>query len=359
MSFSFDDTSKLLPQQMVLVPSFLAFVSAYHFLTGTRELTAKQRSWILTTLASAIVTLASFPFVWDYVRNDGDISRVRHSPGLAYATTRIFQGYLISDISMGLIYYREQVGLLTGWVHHSLYILVVELAIRRSWAHIFCLCGIMELPTFVLSIASLNPVFRSNVTFALSFFATRILLHLVLIVSYLLPGNRMRATGGSFVPAAVLALVFPMHAVWFTGCIKGFIKRQRAKKQPTPSATVIHLEVSSERQAVPVPTPAIVPIHASEPRAENTTPLQALPTQPARPTLPAKLVRRLSFEKALRKMEIDRARQRIREARRLLYEVLPPRERVYDYFGLGRGQLRYDRAPGVGGEELGRMVAVY
>ncbi|TFK47417.1 hypothetical protein OE88DRAFT_1608767, partial [Heliocybe sulcata] len=231
-----------------LLPSLLTYISVYHFIAATRELTPKQRSWLLTTVASAVVTLASLPFVWDYLRSRGDVAQVRSSPHLAYMTNRIFQGYLIADISMGLIYYREQVGLLTGWVHHSLYIFVVELAIRRSWAHIFCFCGIMELPTFILSIASLNPALRSNVTFAVSFFATRIVLHVVLIVSYLLPYNRVNATQGSFIPAALLSLIFPMHAVWFAGCVKGFIKRHRAK---VPAATFIAIEISAE----PVPTP--------------------------------------------------------------------------------------------------------
>ncbi|KZT25534.1 hypothetical protein NEOLEDRAFT_1114341 [Neolentinus lepideus HHB14362 ss-1] len=351
----FSDASKIITHSNVLVPSLLAYVSFYHFFAATRELTPKQRSWLLTTVASGIVTLASLPFVWDYIRSEGDVARVRLSPHLAYITTRIFQGYLIADISMGLLYYREQVGLLTGWVHHSLYILVVEMAIRRSWAHIFCFCGIMELPTFLLSIASLNPVFRSNISFAVAFFATRILLHVVLIVSYFLPSNRLSATQGSFVPAAVLSLIFPMHAMWFRGCVKGFIKRYRAKTQAAAAApTIIHLEVSSECQ----PTAAPVPVPSSAPFIDDANTENVPPVAPRsrRATLPVKLARRLSIEKALKRVEIDAARQRIREARRLLYEVLPPRERVFDYFGLGRGQqVPYEPVHGL----VGRSVAVY
>ena len=46
---------------------------------------------------------------------------------------------------MAAVFYdRSQVGLLTGWIHHPVYIIIVEFAIRRSWSHIFCLCGVME-----------------------------------------------------------------------------------------------------------------------------------------------------------------------------------------------------------------------
>lgn len=49
-----------------------------------------------------------------------------------------------SDLIIGALHYRKHVNLLSGWVHHSLYILVNELALRRSWAHIFAFCSIME-----------------------------------------------------------------------------------------------------------------------------------------------------------------------------------------------------------------------
>ena len=52
---------------------------------------------------------------------------------------------------MGAVYYRSQVGLLTGWIHHPVYIMIVELAIRRSWTHIFCLAAAMEVSFFLRS----------------------------------------------------------------------------------------------------------------------------------------------------------------------------------------------------------------
>ena len=53
------------------------------------------------------------------------------------------------DLTLGAVYYRSQIGLLTGWIHHPVYIMIVELFIRRSWTHIFCLCAaIMEVSFF-------------------------------------------------------------------------------------------------------------------------------------------------------------------------------------------------------------------
>ena len=145
---------------------------------------------------------------------------------------------------MGLLYYRSEVNLLTGWVHHLLYICIVQYTIQRGWANIFCLCALMEvcfylvsyrihsdpsqLPTFILGISFLYPRLRSNIAFAVAFFITRIAFHVVMFISYLIPYNRASVTGGSYLPSAILAGVFPMHVMWFKGCVQGFIKRNKA-----------------------------------------------------------------------------------------------------------------------------------
>jgi hypothetical protein len=77
------------------VPALLAFCAIYHLLAPLFT-TPKQLSWILTTVASAIMTLVSIPFMWDYVLSGGDVKRVRTLSTLTYTTTRFFQAYLVS-----------------------------------------------------------------------------------------------------------------------------------------------------------------------------------------------------------------------------------------------------------------------
>ncbi|KAJ7670062.1 hypothetical protein DFH06DRAFT_1372759, partial [Mycena polygramma] len=143
--------------------------------------TERQRAWVLTTLASAFMTLASLPFVADYFLHGG-VAGVQARAGLAGAVNRFFQAYLVADMLLGALCYRAQINFLTGWVHHVVYVGITELAIRRGWAHVFCLCAVMELPTFLLGLSTLLPRLRSNVLFALAFFATRIVFHVVLLV---------------------------------------------------------------------------------------------------------------------------------------------------------------------------------
>ncbi|KAJ6452113.1 hypothetical protein C8R45DRAFT_1223669 [Mycena sanguinolenta] len=201
------------------LPALLLLLSSYPLLYPSFP-ALRQRAWILTAVASFVMTSASVPYVWDYLTRGG-VESVTPRPW-AVDVNRFFQAYLTADMLCGFLSYRSQIGLLTGWIHHLVYILITEVAIRASWAHLFCLAAVMELPTFILGLSTLVPRWRSNVLFAVTFGATRIAFHLVLL--YGLAMVRELRT-----PATILALVFPLHAMWFRGCIAGFVRRHMAR----------------------------------------------------------------------------------------------------------------------------------
>ncbi|KAF7324560.1 hypothetical protein MKEN_00497300 [Mycena kentingensis (nom. inval.)] len=215
--------------------------------------TPRQAAWILSTVASGTMTVWSIPFVGDYLV--GGVDGVKDRAALAVAMNRVFQAYLIADLAVGSLSYCSQITLLTGWVHHVAYVAICETAIRNGWAHIFALAALMELPTFILGIGTLFPKLRSNRLFAAAFFTTRICLHLVLLFTYALPAHRPNA---SVAPALILASVFPLHAMWFTGCVKGFLRRARERKlMRHPLAADVHTDARS--LARHASTTAVVP----------------------------------------------------------------------------------------------------
>jgi hypothetical protein len=84
----------------------------------------------------------------------------------------------------------------------------------------------------LFSSLTLHPDFRSNIVFAVAFFLTRILFHIILGISYFLHDNRTQTTGGSYLPSILLATIFPVHAMWFYGCIMGFFRRASQRHTP-------------------------------------------------------------------------------------------------------------------------------
>jgi len=282
------------------VPALLAFCAIYHLLAPLFA-TPKQLSWILTTVASACMTLVSIPFMWDYLLSGGDVKRVRTLSTLTYTTTRFFQAYLVSDLMMGAVYYRSQVSLVTGWIHHILYVFIIQVTINRAWTQIFCLCALMELPTFLLAISSLYPRLRSNIAFAVAFFVTRILLHIVWCISYLIPTNRAHTTGGSILPSVMLAGIFPLHAIWFQGCLKGFIRRYKDRRASVARVVTVDAVAPPEIMGRDEPCPSSSASYISfRPAAQS---------HPARKAYPSRAPRR---------------------------GLWPARESVYEFVGLSR-----------------------
>jgi hypothetical protein len=169
---------------------------------------------------------------------------------------------------------------------------------------------------------------------------TRIILHIVLGISYLLQENRIHATGGSFLPATILAMILPLHVSWFVGCVKGFIRRaaQAQTKQPTIPAVV-----PDTRTITPN---LVLTVHNVEP-SERAHVSRRVPTR-LRNSFPLKLLhRRQSFERIFRPF-----RPASRSAREWIisssvYTLLPTRQAVFHYVGLGREHGQVPLTPAV------------
>ncbi|KAF8800051.1 hypothetical protein BYT27DRAFT_7227575 [Phlegmacium glaucopus] len=323
-------------------------LSTSYYRLSPRYSTTKQSAWILTTISSAVMTLASLPFLYDYFSNGGSVKYVRTVPNLSVAANRFFQSYLAIDLAVGAVHYPSQIGLLTGWIHHAVYMVIVEIAIRRSWSHIFCLCAAMEVPTFCLGFMTLYPELRSNVLFAVAFFLTRILFHIILGVSYFLPDNRAQVTGGSYIPAILLASVFPLHALWFYGCIKGFFRR--ASKQDTPVPTVVELHISPEAPKVALQPESRskragrsrVADSRSNTRSNDSAPSQAFPTYDLKLER-SKLHSRRIYSRSMSLSSNDSQSSVTGTIKTKLYASLPNAEVVFDYVGLGRGSAQQEQ----------------
>ncbi|KAG6329444.1 hypothetical protein ID866_9644, partial [Astraeus odoratus] len=74
--------------------ALVALVVAFHVF-APRLATVKQRSWILTTISSAVMSIASLPLAWDYFAAYGDIVSVQRPSMWTYCASRFFQAYLI------------------------------------------------------------------------------------------------------------------------------------------------------------------------------------------------------------------------------------------------------------------------
>jgi len=254
--------------------------------------------------------------ILQYAAAKGQLQHLVVPYAAADGVGRFFQAYLIVDLTMGMLFYSSKVNLLTGWIHHTVYVFIVEYTIQGQWSHIFTMAAVMEIPTFVLALGSIAPHLRSDVLFAVCFFVTRIAFHIALCASLVV--QRHSVTSGSLGPAIIMACIFPLHAHWFSGCINGFLKRAKAAEKPVSAAKPPANGVSSERRIMPIIS-GPVSLYASRMSLAR---------------------RRTALRTAMRarwdQLSAWKASGRLGEMQRRVRAALPGRERVYQYVGLER-----------------------
>ncbi|KAI0699006.1 hypothetical protein BC835DRAFT_1268311 [Cytidiella melzeri] len=184
--------------------------------------TERERSWVLTAVSSAVMTSCSVPYIWSWLAA-GQIVDGGH---WADKSSCFFIAYLLCDLMIGSMHYRSSINLLTGWIHHLVYItLITFVVIPHSFSSFFNMCCILELPTFILAMGSLNKNFRNDYLFAAVFFATRICLHIYITITCTL--QALSPAGGSWAPTVFLTMIFPMHAMWMKDCVRGILRRRK------------------------------------------------------------------------------------------------------------------------------------
>jgi hypothetical protein len=172
--------------------------------------TDKQISWILTFASSLVCTVVSIPFFILFWRSGWDMNQLSTDSNMHTAMVCFFISYLVLDLSLGSIYYRSRITLLTGWIHHPLYIGILFWLLRSRSSSFFSTNCLLELPTLLLALGSFKDKWRCDFLFATTFFVLRLVFHAYMIVA-LKQRHRLETLW------LVAVVVFPLHIYWFYG----------------------------------------------------------------------------------------------------------------------------------------------
>jgi hypothetical protein len=127
------------------------------------------------------------------------------------------------DLAVGVIDYPKQIEVLTGWVHHSIYIALCMWALRAHFTGASGALFFMEMPTFLMACGRLDSRLRSDWLFGLTFFLTRVLFFACLELSFFTD----RAPPVTLWPAGVPVLA--LHLFWFKAWISQQMRLQSKK----------------------------------------------------------------------------------------------------------------------------------
>lgn len=184
----------------------------------------KKLGWVISLINSAVTTIFGFSYLFYNLNRHKNFFFYGPDPNLIFYSVQNveviisiwFGSACIFDLLFGVIYYPKYLKLLTGYVHHTVFIWMMVFSCSgnggfvkaRPFTSAFVYMLIEELPTFLLSLGSIFPSCRTDLGFGITFLFLRIIYHFY-IVTFAFISNFH--TPGMCLYYATLG----MHLLWF------------------------------------------------------------------------------------------------------------------------------------------------
>ena len=204
---------------------FTTILFAFFFIGKIFVTEQKRVAWLISLINSFVMTIlgliylaAKIPVMDGLFRYGQDAAVIFHEPTSNFSamTCLWFAIANILDLTFGFMYYRKYLGVLTAYIHHSVFIWTMYacttgngiLFEMQPFSGTFCVCLIEELPTFLLALGSVFPIFRTDYGFGLTFFLLRILYHAYFLTFafHMWVGNPVKV---------LFVCTFALHFTWF------------------------------------------------------------------------------------------------------------------------------------------------
>jgi len=125
--------------------------------------------------------------------------------------------HFIADLAYGHFLDRPNMEIVTGYIHHGVYTVIMFYLRQTQQSNLIYLCLPFEIPTVLMNLNRFDPKKRLSLPFGVSFLLFRVLYNVYVISS--LRTNLLHAS------LATLMLI--IHTHWFTIWTRKFVNRNR------------------------------------------------------------------------------------------------------------------------------------
>ncbi|KAG0082966.1 hypothetical protein BGZ93_008539 [Podila epicladia] len=153
-----------------------------------------------------------------------------------------FASYLSMDLVIGTIYYKEKITLISGYLHHSLYIFICNVSLWTGYTVPCAYLYFMEIPTAFLGAGFIFPSLRDDNLFGLLFFIFRIAL------DPLMAHEILRNTTMTPIGKAMVLIKVPLNIKFFVDWIVRQKKLRRRALQQRPHGDVVEEKKMAQRR---------------------------------------------------------------------------------------------------------------
>jgi len=214
--------TELLPEDLVFLgSSFVLLLSFYalcriYLLKGlSAEEELKKRSWLLGFVAAFLLSICSIPVTVDiFFREGGDYFAKIVSTNSFYSMQALifFSVELLLDLIVGLFEYPEKMGIMSAWLHHTLFLMGGYVTLNYHSCGYFLAGALVEIPTFLFALGTLYAPLRTDLLFGISCFVFRVAFATWFTVKVWLHHPHAAVFAGMMVPA--LALNYTWFYLW-------------------------------------------------------------------------------------------------------------------------------------------------
>eukprot|EP00916_Digyalum_oweni_P007264 GHVL01012282.1.p1 GENE.GHVL01012282.1~~GHVL01012282.1.p1 ORF type:complete len:292 (+),score=71.24 GHVL01012282.1:92-877(+) len=191
----------------------------------------KALSWLLSGITGfimSIIGIISIFYLYIILNNNYSLYNIYkciHSdPQLSRLTCIVFVSHCHMDILLGLKYYNKYIDILSGYIHHIIYTIIIYYALYYRCCLIFSLFALEEIPTVLLSIGNIHKPYRQDLVFGIIFLLLRIIYHIfICILVYI---------SNPIIKYELYILIFgtlTMHIHWWTNWLTKYIKNKKYK----------------------------------------------------------------------------------------------------------------------------------
>jgi hypothetical protein len=186
--------------------------SFFDLITKKCKISLKQRAHILSLKNSFVMSICGIFFNYYYFFSNKKFDSLYN---ISIIIVCSFASYLISDLIIGIKEYPSELGLLTAYIHHIIYIFVTALTIFTGTSHFLVLYFLLEIPTFILALGTMIAKYRKDHLFGHLFFALRIVFHILLL--YLFRKNILLTS--------LSGLALCLHMYWFKNWYQKYVTK--------------------------------------------------------------------------------------------------------------------------------------
>ncbi|KAH8585193.1 uncharacterized protein ELE39_002126 [Cryptosporidium sp. chipmunk genotype I] len=200
--------------------SSIFIILFWYYLANKHNTDQNKMRCLFQYISSAILSFICWPVVIDlwfkYFQLEMDMAKwlAYDSYGHYKLLLNLFLSSLVFDLIFGVVYFRKQMFILNGWIHHIAYIILTLYIMRWKSYNIFLVALPEEIPTYFISIYVIFPHNNrkfSQKMFCITFFIFRIAYHITGYSLLFLPTNN-RQVNQLWIPTSLTIFA---HCYWY------------------------------------------------------------------------------------------------------------------------------------------------